>query len=294
MSFKTTKKFIRRRRGACDSCKQRKVRCDGEGPCTACRRSGSYCHYQPSATRSKNAILTRSDTEVAQYLKPLPANLDNDLPTCDPTYDCSNFSSDDSNRSAVYCNSEFPQIFASPPNVECSQSTSLNTWCFQPMRPDADYAGQKTWAYPKDYMKEAYLCQLSDYQHSLIESTEYERYIPTDSLHQKSFTSFIPSAEFFFQDHAVCSNDRIQDLSYSVPVQSSYLYDCFLLWSIVHELWKFLRTKWPSRNLMMQKAKKSRWKHKNGWPIHPKVKVNTNPLWLGGKNLTSPCCSTAQ
>ncbi|KAK2028152.1 hypothetical protein LX32DRAFT_411522 [Colletotrichum zoysiae] len=36
---------ITRRRGACDTCRRRKVRCDGYNPCGSCKKVRLSCHY---------------------------------------------------------------------------------------------------------------------------------------------------------------------------------------------------------------------------------------------------------
>ncbi|KAK0638127.1 Terrein cluster-specific transcription factor terR [Lasiodiplodia hormozganensis] len=38
---------LTRRRGACEGCRQKKVRCDGGRPCSYCDRNGSICEYLP-------------------------------------------------------------------------------------------------------------------------------------------------------------------------------------------------------------------------------------------------------
>ncbi|TIC90166.1 hypothetical protein CH35J_012120 [Colletotrichum higginsianum] len=44
---------ITRRRGACQACRSRKVRCDGADPCLNCERNGQACYYPPLAPRPR-------------------------------------------------------------------------------------------------------------------------------------------------------------------------------------------------------------------------------------------------
>ena len=43
---------ITRRRGACTSCRQRKIRCDGARPCVKCEKAGVSCRYRSRSERS--------------------------------------------------------------------------------------------------------------------------------------------------------------------------------------------------------------------------------------------------
>ncbi|KAI0517346.1 hypothetical protein F5B22DRAFT_119234 [Xylaria bambusicola] len=51
---KTPPKVITRRRGACRSCKHKKIRCNGGTPCSACDRIGSTCHYEPRSRKTSD------------------------------------------------------------------------------------------------------------------------------------------------------------------------------------------------------------------------------------------------
>ncbi|KAJ0124052.1 hypothetical protein J7T55_012525 [Diaporthe amygdali] len=49
------RKPLKRRRGACEGCRPKKVRCDGGRPCSACKKSGDECRYVSTMKRWKHA-----------------------------------------------------------------------------------------------------------------------------------------------------------------------------------------------------------------------------------------------
>lgn len=58
---------------ACDLCRKRKLRCDGESPCTQCHSSRSDCHY--SSTSYSRRLHTREGASSAHFYLPNMTNL---------------------------------------------------------------------------------------------------------------------------------------------------------------------------------------------------------------------------
>nr|AFQ32314.1 FUM21 [Fusarium fujikuroi]BBN20792.1 Zn(II)2Cys6 type-transcriptional regulator [Fusarium fujikuroi] len=58
---------FRRRRGACESCKRRKVRCNGSNPCNQCQKSSIDCQYKASSWKTNDGYTERGPSE-----SPLP------------------------------------------------------------------------------------------------------------------------------------------------------------------------------------------------------------------------------
>ncbi|PYI12624.1 hypothetical protein BO78DRAFT_300933 [Aspergillus sclerotiicarbonarius CBS 121057] len=56
---------FKRRRGACESCRQRKVRCNGDQPCDQCQRCSLACHYR-SPARQRRLSVASSDPAMAE------------------------------------------------------------------------------------------------------------------------------------------------------------------------------------------------------------------------------------
>ncbi|KAI1676183.1 Fungal Zn binuclear cluster domain containing protein [Pyrenophora tritici-repentis] len=67
---------LTRRRGACEECRQKKVRCDGASPCNHCQRSESLCEY--NTRRSRRHLREKSvqslDKHVSTTTQPYAIN----------------------------------------------------------------------------------------------------------------------------------------------------------------------------------------------------------------------------
>ncbi|RDH16083.1 hypothetical protein M747DRAFT_123376 [Aspergillus niger ATCC 13496] len=57
---------LKRRRGACDSCRQRKVRCNGDQPCNQCQRCSLGCHYRSLGRQRRLSSAACSDPTVME------------------------------------------------------------------------------------------------------------------------------------------------------------------------------------------------------------------------------------
>ncbi|KAH8596224.1 hypothetical protein B0O99DRAFT_125759 [Bisporella sp. PMI_857] len=62
---------IKRRRGACISCKERKIRCNGERPCSTCNRGDLECVYPVSNHKRSNQDLPPLTTSIPNVIVPL-------------------------------------------------------------------------------------------------------------------------------------------------------------------------------------------------------------------------------
>ncbi|ETS86200.1 hypothetical protein PFICI_00028 [Pestalotiopsis fici W106-1] len=60
----TLKKKVKRRRGACENCRLRKVRCSGGQPCAACHSRDEDCRYTSSAAPSSQSWDGNEQTQV--------------------------------------------------------------------------------------------------------------------------------------------------------------------------------------------------------------------------------------
>ncbi|KAI0570462.1 Fungal-trans domain-containing protein, partial [Pyrenophora tritici-repentis] len=68
---------LTRRRGACEECRQKKVRCDGANPCSHCQRNESLCEY--NTRRSQRHLREKSvqslDAHVSATTQPYAMNV---------------------------------------------------------------------------------------------------------------------------------------------------------------------------------------------------------------------------
>ncbi|KAB5578783.1 hypothetical protein GE09DRAFT_560777 [Coniochaeta sp. 2T2.1] len=61
---------------ACDVCRSRKIRCDGNNPCTTCKANDTHCTYGSEAnSRGKSDLILEGVLRVEKYLQQLSANL---------------------------------------------------------------------------------------------------------------------------------------------------------------------------------------------------------------------------
>ena len=64
---------VRRRvRIACNGCRKRKMRCDGEEPCAPCQATSSFCHYRGStdSTTARNHSASQEESQADQVDQP--------------------------------------------------------------------------------------------------------------------------------------------------------------------------------------------------------------------------------
>lgn len=203
------KKYIRRRRGACDSCKQRKVRCDGENPCAACHRSSTTCRYQQPSTRPKHGVHHSIDTEIAQCRRPHSLLLNTAFsPTWERGTEFPYYATDDSQWSSAPWRGEFPHNLIFSPDIECFQGANI----------DSDYAWQSIWTYPstEDQVKAQ---QNVGFDSTLQTGLSYGGYMSADSGEQSSTALLTPSPERSFEDHAVFPSGQVENLD---PYQTIY------------------------------------------------------------------------
>ncbi|KAK1707313.1 uncharacterized protein BDZ83DRAFT_797685, partial [Colletotrichum acutatum] len=74
---------ITRRRGACQACRSRKVRCDGADPCLNCERNGQACYYPPLAPRPRRTSAPGATNRTAPNIRRLGINIDQNCPVYD-------------------------------------------------------------------------------------------------------------------------------------------------------------------------------------------------------------------
>ncbi|KAF9871752.1 C6 transcription factor [Colletotrichum karsti] len=75
---------ITRRRGACQACRSRKVRCDGADPCLNCDRNGQACYYPPLAPRPRRTSAPGTNNNRAPpEVRRLDINPNDNLPPYD-------------------------------------------------------------------------------------------------------------------------------------------------------------------------------------------------------------------
>ncbi|KAI3556713.1 hypothetical protein CABS03_07149 [Colletotrichum abscissum] len=74
---------ITRRRGACQACRSRKVRCDGADPCLNCERNGQACYYPPLAPRPRRTSAPGATNRTAPNIRRLGINTDQNCPVYD-------------------------------------------------------------------------------------------------------------------------------------------------------------------------------------------------------------------
>ncbi|KAK1473059.1 hypothetical protein CCUS01_05666 [Colletotrichum cuscutae] len=74
---------ITRRRGACQACRSRKVRCDGADPCLNCERNGQACYYPPLAPRPRRTSAPGATNRTAPNIPRLGINTDQNCPVYD-------------------------------------------------------------------------------------------------------------------------------------------------------------------------------------------------------------------
>ncbi|TQS34854.1 hypothetical protein Golomagni_04748 [Golovinomyces magnicellulatus] len=198
----TNKKYIRRRRGACDSCKQRKVRCDGENPCAACHRSSTSCRYQQPATRARLSVHASIDSEISQCRRPPSLLLNTTLsPTWDRNNDYSCFTPDDSCWSSVSWRGDVAQNIIFSPDIECFEGANIDTDC----------AWQSVWAYPGEEVKQPQVQQNFDFQSPLQETSGFGPFTPEESAEQHSSALLTPSPERSFQDQVIFPGDQAEN-----------------------------------------------------------------------------------
>ncbi|RKF78995.1 Fumonisin cluster-specific transcription factor FUM21 [Golovinomyces cichoracearum] len=213
----TNKKYIRRRRGACDSCKQRKVRCDGENPCAACHRSSTTCRYQQPATRARLSVHASIDSEISQSRRPPSLLLNTTLsPTWDRSNDYSCFTPDDSCWSSVSWRGDVAQNIIFSPDIECFEGANIDTDC----------AWQSVWAYPGELAKQPQLQQNFGFQSPLQETSGFGPFTPEETADHHSSALLTPSPERSFQDHVIFPSDQSENFDhvqtlYDVPTFSS-------------------------------------------------------------------------
>lgn len=68
---------------ACEQCRTRKVRCDGQNPCSGCRHSGTSCVYRSPRREKKQAV--RSVNQQLPALIPFSDNVGSSLDVAAPT-----------------------------------------------------------------------------------------------------------------------------------------------------------------------------------------------------------------
>lgn len=213
----TNKKYIRRRRGACDSCKQRKVRCDGENPCAACHRSSTTCRYQQPATRSRLSVHASIDSEISQCRRPPSLLLNTTLsPTWDRSNDYSCFTPDDSCWSSVSWRGDVAQNIIFSPDIECFEGANIDTDC----------AWQSVWAYPGEEVKQPPLQQNFDFQSPLQETSGFGPFTPEETVEHHSNALLTPSPERSFPDQVIFPSDQAENFDhvqtlYNAPTFSS-------------------------------------------------------------------------
>ncbi|KXH40454.1 hypothetical protein CSAL01_01408 [Colletotrichum salicis] len=74
---------ITRRRGACQACRYRKVRCDGADPCLNCERNGQACYYPPLAPRPRRTSAPEATNRTTSNIRRLGINTDQTGPVYD-------------------------------------------------------------------------------------------------------------------------------------------------------------------------------------------------------------------
>ncbi|KAF6823468.1 C6 transcription factor [Colletotrichum plurivorum] len=74
---------ITRRRGACQACRSRKVRCDGADPCLNCDRNGQACYYPPLAPRPRRTSAPGTNSRATPNVRRLDINSNDTLPPYD-------------------------------------------------------------------------------------------------------------------------------------------------------------------------------------------------------------------
>ncbi|TDZ54095.1 Terrein cluster-specific transcription factor terR [Colletotrichum trifolii] len=113
---------ITRRRGACQACRSRKVRCDGADPCLNCERNSQACYYPPLAPRPRRTsaptnnrappnvrrleINSNHNEKLPSYDAWQQLGCDNTLLTPNSTDDCGN-NSDRGERDDLDCLLQF-------------------------------------------------------------------------------------------------------------------------------------------------------------------------------------------
>ncbi|KHJ32257.1 hypothetical protein EV44_g5383 [Erysiphe necator] len=219
----TNKKYIRRRRGACDSCKQRKVRCDGETPCAACHRSSTTCRYQLSSTRSKHAAHASIDGEISQSRRPPSLLLNTVLsPTWDSHEDFSSFTPVDSGWPSASWRGDISQNIVFSPDIECFEGVNI----------DLDNAWQSIWAYPGEQVKQTHTQHNYGFQSPPQETHAYGAYTPENFVEQHSSALLTPSPERSFQHNADFSNDILEEASYFQSMYQSSDFSIKSLFSV--------------------------------------------------------------
>ncbi|KAJ9151658.1 hypothetical protein NKR19_g4795, partial [Coniochaeta hoffmannii] len=67
---------------ACDICRSRKIRCDGNNPCASCKVADTQCTYGSEASsRGKSDLILEGVQRVEKYLQELNANLASSAPS---------------------------------------------------------------------------------------------------------------------------------------------------------------------------------------------------------------------
>lgn len=119
---------------------------------------------------------------------------------------------------------DIESIQSMSPEIDCLQSMCPDTKCFHPISSDidsVDYAGQSTWVYSKNSIKEDNCSQYIDYLNPMPEIAGYDIYSSSCSPLQKKLPSFSPSPENVLQDHVLCSNDFMPDMVSRLSLDSS-------------------------------------------------------------------------
>ncbi|KAH3953672.1 hypothetical protein HBH70_238930 [Parastagonospora nodorum] len=106
---------LTRRRGACEECRQKKVRCDGANPCNHCQRNESLCEY--NIRRSRQHQRTKSiqslDKDVSTSAQPHATNGSTMPDSSDPDHSPGVVVGQDTQGSANPLNTPFSESYFS-------------------------------------------------------------------------------------------------------------------------------------------------------------------------------------
>ncbi|KAI1002991.1 hypothetical protein K3495_g5210 [Podosphaera aphanis] len=198
------KKYIRRRRGACDSCKQRKVRCDGENPCAACHRSSTSCRYQQLQTRSRHSIHNSIDSEISQCPKTPSLLLNTALsPSYEHNGEFPYYASDESGWPSIPWRGDLTQNIVFSPNIECFQGISY----------DLDNAWQSIWSDPSriEHARHSVEQQHIGFHCQQEEKARFSTAVFEESGTHQANALLTPSPERSFHDLVISPNGPPQE-----------------------------------------------------------------------------------